>query len=182
MDARDATLEYLSNPAYQNNLANSGITRQPVIREIISTADKRFYKKRLISLFKNILKGEEISEDIKHAHDEFVHDAIKYFKLIDKRDILQKEHDASVKFATDKPQTDVYSSNIKDYEESQELLSSANKEIMREKKTGGNLDEFITKKKITTVPPMNMPAKKAIDLKDPKLKNKGIKHKKSIKK
>ena len=182
MDARDATLEYLTNPSYQNNLANSGITRQPVIRDAISTADRRFYKKRLISLFKNILKGEEILEDIKHAHDEFVHDAIKYFKLIDKRDILQKEHDARVKLATEKPQTDVYSSNIKEYEEAQDLLSSANKEIMREKKTGGNLDEFITKKKITTVPPMNMPVKKAIDLKDPTLKNKGIKHKKTTKK
>ena len=182
MDARIATLEYLTNPSYQNNLANSGITRQQEIRNMISTADKRFYKKRLLSLFKNILKGEKVSENIKHLHDEFVHDAIQYFKQIDKRDILQKEHDANVKLATEKPQTDVYSSNIKEYEESQELLSSANKEIMREKKTGGNLDEFITKKKITTVPPMNIPVKKAVDLKDPKLKNKGIKQKKSSKK
>ena len=181
MDARIATLEYLSNPAYQNNLANSGITRQPVIRESISTVDKRFYKKRLLSLFKNIIKGEEVSEDIKHAHDEFIYNAIQHFKRIDKRDILQKDHDASVKFSTDISQSRVYSSNIKDYEESQQLLSSANKEIMREKKTGGNLDKFVNKKAISTVPPMKIPSKKAIDLKDPKLKNKGVKPKKATK-
>ena len=182
MDARIATLEYLSNPAYQNNLANSGITQQPVIRDAISAADKRFYKKRLISLFKNILKGEEVSEDIKRAHDEFVHDAIQYFKLIDKRDILQKEHDASEKLATENPHTEVYSSNIKDHEVSQGILSSANKEIMREKKTGGNLDAFVNKKTITVIPPMKIPSQKAINLKDPTLKNKGVRNKKNIKK
>ena len=181
METRIATLEYLTNPSYQNNLATSGITRQPMIRETISTSDKKFYKKRLIGLFKNILKGETCPENIQAAHNDFVHGAIHYFKLEDKRDILQKEHDAHEKLSGMKMPGQIHASNIKDYEESQEILLSANKEIMREKKTGENLDTFVKKKNITVVPPMKIPAKKAIDLKDPTLKNKGIKNKKTKK-
>ena len=177
MDTRIATLEYLTNPSYQNNLATSGITRQPIIRETISTADKRFYKKRLISLFKEILKGETCPENIKAAHDDFVHGAINYFKLVDKRDILQQEHDTHEKHSEGKVPDQVHSSNIKDYEESQGILSSANKEIMREKKTESNLDTFVKKKKIPSAPPLKIPSQKAINLKDPTLKNKGIKNK-----
>jgi len=178
MDTRIATLEYLTNPSYQNNLATSGITRQPIIRETISTADKRFYKKRLFNLFKEILKGKTCPEDIKESHEEFIHGAIHYFKLVDKRDILQQEHDINEKLSREKMPDQVHSSNIKDYEESQGILSSANKEIMREKKTESNLDTFVKKKKISSAPPLKIPSQKAINLKDPTLKNKGIKNKK----
>ena len=182
MDTRIATLEYLTNPAYQNNLATSGITRQPVICETISTTDKKFYKKRLIGLFKEILKGETCPENIKDLHDNFVYEAIHYFKLEDKRDILQKEHDTYEKLSGENMHGQIHSSNIKDYEESQEILLSANKDIMREKKTGENLDTFVKKKTTAVVHPINIPSKKAINLKDPILKNKGIKQKKSKKK
>jgi len=182
MDPRNATLEYLSNPSYQNNLANSGITRQPVVSETISTSDKKFYKKRIVGLFKDILKGAFCPEDIQCAHNDFIHSAIKYFKLIDKRDILQKDHDINNKLATKLMESEVHASNIKDYEKSQGILSSANKEIMREKKTAGNLDAFVKKKKITVVPPMKIPSQKDINLKAPALKNKGLKPKKLTKK
>ena len=179
MDTRDAILEYLSNPSYQNNLANSGITRQQAIHETTTTTDKHFYKKRLIYLFKQVLKGEQCPSDIKESHDEFIHGAIHYFKLIDKRDIIQQDHDANKKLAMESIEN---TSDIKAYEESQGVLSSANKEIMREKKTAGNLDAFVKKKKNTGIPPMKAPSQKTIDLKDPVLKNKGIRSKKNIKK
>ena len=174
MDTRDAILEYLSNPAYQHSLTNSGITGSPIIIDKILSSDKKFYKKRIVNLFKNACKDNDYPEAITIVHDEFVHSVIKYFKLIDTRDIIQEDHD-NTKLSS---QNKVLSSNRLSYEETQAFLSSANNEIMREKNTVGNLDAFVEKKKITVVHPMKIPYQKAIDLKSPTLKSKGIKPKK----
>ena len=53
MNSHDTILEYLSNPAYQNNLANKS---KPTVSETISSSDKKFYKKRIINLFKHSFK------------------------------------------------------------------------------------------------------------------------------
>jgi len=179
MDTRVATLVYLSNPTYQNNLANTGITRQPITRESISISDKRFYRKRTINLFKNVFKDNKYPDDIKTVHEEFTHSAIKYFKLIDKRDIVQEGHDAD-NIAADAAiiHSGQNASNIKAHEISQDILSKANHEIMKVKTTGGNLDAFVERKTLHVVPPMKIPSKKAIDLKAPALKKKGLKPKK----
>jgi len=175
MEPRDAILEYLSNPSYQNNLMTNGHTKNLQNIETITNADRKFYRKRIINLFKDAFKENAYPEDIKKIHEAFMNSSIKYFKLIDTRDILQEDHDLDISSAT--KQTTTNASNVKQHIKTQELLSQANHVIMREKGSGGNLDAFVERKTIHVAPPMKMPSKKPINLSAPALKKKGLKEK-----
>jgi len=86
-------LEYLTNPSYysilnKNNKANT-------IKETNTKEDVRFYRKRIIALTKEMLKGDIPSNGIKEAHDDYVNILIKYFKIVDKTDIIQDQYSNS---------------------------------------------------------------------------------------
>lgn len=175
MEPRDAILEYLSNPSYQNNLMAHGHTKNIQNSETITNTDRKFYRKRIINLFKDSFKENGYPEDIKKIHEAFMKSSIKYLKLIDTRDILQEAHDLDCSSTT--KQTTMNASNVKEHLNTQELLSQANHVIMREKGSGGNLDAFVERKTIQVAPPMKMPSKKPINLSAPALKKKGLKKK-----
>ena len=173
MEPRDAILEYLSNPSYQNNLMTNGHTKNLQNIETITNADRKFYRKRIINLFKDTFKANTHPEDIKKIHEAFLNSSIKYLKLMDTRDTLQEDHDLDSSSAT--KQTTMNASNVKDHLKTQEVLSQANHVIMREKGSGGNLDAFVERKTIHVSPPMKMPSIKPINLATPALKKKGLK-------
>lgn len=174
MEPRDAILEYLSNPSYQNNLMAHGHTKRVQNSETITNTDRKFYRKRIINLFKNTFKANDYPEDIKKIHEAFMNSSIKYLKLMDTRDILQEDHDLD---SSATKQTTMNASNVKEHLNTQELLSQANHVIMREKGSGGNLDAFVERKTIQVASPMKMPSKKPVNLSAPALKKKGLKKK-----
>tara|TARA_Y100000389_G_scaffold78668_1_gene75445 strand:+ start:9234 stop:9707 length:474 start_codon:yes stop_codon:yes gene_type:complete len=86
METNEITLNYLTNPIYLKK--NDNKNQQKYTEE-----DKQFYKKRIIMLNKFLLKSSNINdEQLLKQHDIFVSDCIKYFKKIDKGEILQQEY------------------------------------------------------------------------------------------
>ena len=185
METNDVTLKYLTNPYYQNvitarnkNILNNNENDN---ESSISKEDIQFYRKRIVALTKDMLKGINTNNEVKKEHEEYVHHMINYFKMVDRKDILQKQYiggEAEVKeVVVEKDDMDsIDISNIK--------MEKVNELMMNKTIKVANLNDFViitntTKKEGGE----EMPKKKEIDLKSPNLKTKGIikKEKKKIK-
>ena len=134
-----------------------------------SKRDRKFYKRRILQMTKDLLLSEEIDtpSDMLFAFDQFARSCISYFKMIDKTDILQ----------TDYPPLDeplINAGELTPFKDSAESL-------MRSVKINAiTMDKFV--KRISTAPvkaPV-IPQMRDINLKDPELRNKGIRKKKNV--
>jgi len=183
METNDVTLKYLTNPYYQNVITarNKNIVNNNEPGESsISKEDIQFYRKRIVALTKDMLKGINTNNEVKKEHEEYVHHMINYFKMVDRKDILQKEYigEGEEKKVDEDDNDDdgIDISNIK--------MEKVNELMMKKTIKVENLNDFViitntTKKEGGE----EMPKKKEIDLKSPNLKTKGIikKEKKKIK-
>ena len=174
METNDVTLKYLTNPYYQNVITarNKNIVNNNESNESsISKEDIQFYRKRIVALTKDMLKGINTNNEVKKEHEEYVHHMINYFKMVDRKDILQKEYikeGEEKKVDEDDNHDDgIDISNIK--------MEKVNELMMNKTIKVANLNDFViitntTKKEGGE----EMPKKKEIDLKSPNLKTKGI--------
>jgi len=159
------TLEYLVNKEYNITLKAS---------KNVNKKDKKFYRKRIFNLTKELLSNEEPSNllpDVKYAFDNYMKHCINYFKVIDCSDILQEDYKEINGFECN--------DNAHFDESIQQTQDDANKLMMRSINIQSTtLDKFIkrTVKKDTTI----MPQQKDIDLSNPDLKLKGVKKKKNL--
>jgi hypothetical protein len=147
----------------------------------ISRKDKKFYRRRILNLTKELLSKEEtkeeseivISPDIKYAFDNFIKTCIHYFKVLDKNDIIQEDYndfDDEIK-----EYTEINDETIKVLKEENEKL------LMRSIKIANpSLDNFIKITMTKSPEELIIPQQKEINLKDPVLKKKGIIKKKNI--
>jgi hypothetical protein len=155
------TLEYLVNKDYNVTIKTSKVDKK----------DKKFYRKRIFNLTKEILSNEEphdIFPDVKQAFDNYVRHCVNYFKAIDCSDILQEDY-MGMNIVC----------NATELIENKQLQEEADKIMMRSINIQPcTLDKFIkrTVKKETIV----LPQQKEVDLKNPDLKLKGVKKKKNI--
>jgi hypothetical protein len=191
------TLDYLVNKDYIVKM-NSMTENQN--QELKIKKDKRFYRKRVFNLTKELLSGEEpqdIFPDIKQAFDNYMRHCISYFKAIDCSDIMQEEYNESellqndiTKLQNDKLQNDKLQNdklhddinklqNDKLQNDINKLQNDTNKLIMRSKPN--NLDNFITRV-VKNEPKIVMPQQKDVNLRDPSLKIKGVERKRGKKK
>ena len=170
------TLDCLLNKDLYKNHIESCISKK------IDKKDKKFYRKRVYNLTKELLlsKDKEIAAnlfpDVKYAFDNYVKACIQYFKILDNNDILQEDYKDFEK-----------RENILDINGGEEIIidnfatkEEADKLIMRSINLNNNsLDKFV---KIKNIKKENiiLPKQKEVNLKDPILKNKGIKKKKNI--
>ena len=156
------TLDYLVNKDY---IAKMNSVAENQNQELKIKKDKRFYRKRVFNLTKELLSGEEpqdIFPDIKQAFDNYMRHCISYFKAIDCSDIMQEEYNESELL-----QNDI-----------NKLQNDTNKLIMRSKPN--NLDNFITRV-VKNEPKIVMPQQKDVNLRDPSLKIKGVERKRGKK-
>ena len=186
-------LEYLTNPSYYSILNKNNKTN--MIKETNNKEDVRFYRKRIIALTKEMLKGDIPSNGIKEAHDDYVNILIKHFKIVDKSDIIQDQYSNS-NSACGREQgasaTDGITPDNFDCDEEQEEVQHMGIDIST-RGLGGRApaDELMMRKPIinstlnnyviaTTTHPETriIPIKLAVDLNAPNLKTKGIKPKK----
>tara|TARA_B100001287_G_C22629938_1_gene504573 strand:+ start:69 stop:572 length:504 start_codon:yes stop_codon:yes gene_type:complete len=127
----------------------------------------KFYRKRILQITKNLLRGEEENEDIKRLFKNYSWELIEHFKFLDKKEILQKDYED---LGENKKCV------VKDFE-----LENQNKLMMREKKDAEKktiesfIDVKIKNKKETTKP--YIPKKKVINITLDEFKNKGVKNK-----
>jgi len=132
--------------------------------------DRKFYKKRILQLTKDLLSsetGEDATMDIMYAFDNFTRTCISYFKMMDKTDILQTDY---TDFITKEP-PEVTTLTFEDTSMS----------FMRTVKVDNiTMDKFV--KRTSTAPPKTqiVPLQREVNLKDPELRNKGIRKKKNV--
>ena len=143
----------------------------------LSKEDKRFYRKRIYSLFKEIISGkppQDLFLDVKSTYETFVTTAINYFKAIDRSDIIQSEYGESVSVEDLSNNTIDGSMNCSindatDYNEG--LLSS----LRSVKMNTPTLDKYVTKIRTKKKEELILPQQKDINLQNPEFKSKGVK-------
>ena len=143
----------------------------------LSKEDKRFYRKRIYSLFKEIISGKpppDLFLDVKSTYETFVTTAINYFKAIDRSDIIQSEYGESV--SVEDLSNNTIDSSINgsingatDYNEG--LLSS----LRSVKMNTPTLDKYVTKIRTKKKEELILPQQKDINLQNPEFKSKGVK-------
>jgi hypothetical protein len=153
-------------------------------KSVVNKKDQKFYRRRILSLTKELLYPEEAAEkstiptttttannpNIVGLFQMYSKACIEYFKTLDKNDIIQEDYSSLT------PETaEMSAEDIKTQAEiDQQFMRSIH---VKEPTT---LDKFV--KRSTTAPkeaPI-LPKQKDINLRDPALKNKGIRKKKNI--
>lgn len=159
------TLEIMANTdSYNKYLKKNNLDHESVLKK-----EKRFYRKRIISMAKDILFNNNSGQDevILNAFNTYARVCISYFKFKDTMDTIQGEYtnmNIAEGAGADADMTDI------DLD-----ISEANKLFMRQmEKKVLTLDNFVIK---TAPPPdeMVVPQTKDFNLKDPKYKKKDIK-------
>jgi hypothetical protein len=157
------TLDYLLNTEQYSKYKNIQEKEKHVNKK-----DKKFYRKRIFNLFKELLTTskppENLSPDVIYIFDNFLNASIQYFQTLDKSDILQEDY----KFIHDISNNDM--SNI--FVENDQSIESANKLVMRSIQMN-SLNNFVTKKG-SKPKLLILPKQREINLNDPELKTKGI--------
>ena len=168
-----ASLRYLVNPNYNSTagaISNKSIDSNEIEQFRI---DKKFYRKRILAITKQLFRKNNIPDHINELHNNYIKQLVEYFKITDKTDIVQEEYNDM----TDDELNDATSDNI----DSTQTVSNANKEIFNINEPVPTMEKYISIKKVSNnniVPPK----KKDIDLKNPKLRTKGISSKEKKKK
>ena len=155
------TLDYLLNKDQYGNCVS--ITTDKTVNK----KDKRFYRKRIYNLIKELLilkqQPENLPPDVCYTFDCFVNASVNYFKHLDTTDIIQEDY----KSVDTNDVNEIVVENDKSVE-------SANKLMMRSIQLNQNsLSNFVTKK-ASQKKILILPQQREIDLKDPNLKTKGI--------
>jgi hypothetical protein len=161
------TIDYLINKDLYAKYVN-----KPILHEN-NKKDKRFYRKRISSLMKELLLGEtppNITPDIHFAFDYFAKTCIQYFKMIDSTDIIQEDYVTIIENENlAKLDTILGATDTLNQEE-------ANKLIMRSVNMPAfTMNDFVKKQHVTQLDKMVLPKERNLNLTDPLLKKKGIK-------
>ena len=147
------TLEYLMNPNQYDKLMKKHIENTT-----IDDKDLEFYKERILQVTEDMMCGNTYDNTI-HSHFlNYVQNLIVYFNFQDKYDLIQEE----------------YKDIISDKNTILEIDDDIDK-MMYENKKSITLDKFVKKIK-KKKKPHNYPQQKKYNLKDPKLKVKGVKN------
>jgi len=183
-DADNASLAFFSNPMYLSMIKK----RENIIdnnKEYMKNI--KFYRKRLTSLFKDLIKGDEEppTQELKEMYNRFVNTAIKYFQMLDKKDIIQGQHmDLEQEQGQGQGQEHESDNEYNDIECNENLtIEKANDGMMKKNIQVASLDNYvITKHDNSSNEFRIIPLKIEIDLKTPALKTKGVKLKTKVKK
>ena len=195
-DTKIASLTYLTNPLYQQSINKQ--TKNTVSN---NKSDIKFYRKRITALTKDMLKGE-IPENnyIRSIYETYVNGLIKYFKMVDTSDIIQKQYVADaneldeivgananevanevvaneVEANADAVDTDVDLDSIKLDTKKEITIHNMNDDLIRKYTTSATLDNFVIKQHNETKDTRIIPIIIDVDLKEPSLKTKGVKEK-----
>lgn len=150
------TLQYLLNP-------NMLVKNNKTTLDCNLDKDIRFYRKRINQLTKDMIKGNFPNTDLKMIFENYTSQLIYYFKQQDTKDIYQEEYlDLSLNKTHYNQDNDI------------EIESINNILISNKNEPPPSLEKFV--KKVNIEPDNHIiPQKKNINIRDPKLRIKGVK-------
>lgn len=148
-------------------------------KNVVNKKDQKFYRRRILSLTKELLYPEEATEkpnttahnpNIVGLFQIYSKACIEYFKTLDKNDIIQEDYSTLT--------TETTEMSVEDIKTQAEIDQLFMRSVHVKEAT--TLDKFV--KRSTTAPKEDpiLPKQKDINLRDPALKNKGIRKKKNI--
>jgi hypothetical protein len=153
-------------------------------KSVVNKKDQKFYRRRILSLTKELLYPEEATTttttpkptptindpNIVGLFQIYSKACIEYFKSLDKNDIIQDDYSTLT--------TETAEMSVEDIKTQAEIDQQFMRSIHVKEAT--TLDKFV--KRSTTAPKEDpiLPKQKDINLRDPALKNKGIRKKKNI--
>ena len=159
----EATITYLTNPVYKTTVSK----KQPTMAEVNKNfnKDKKFYRKRIMEITRNMFKGKIADKCIKSAFDDYVNTCICHLKTLDTTDIIQSDYPPDL---TNKPVPE----NVPPLN-----LEQTTQQTMGKRGSSVNiLEKLVTRTNNATQE--SPPVKKSINLNEPALRHKGIKLKK----
>ena len=146
-------------------------------KSVVNKKDQKFYRRRILSLTKELLYPEETATtpltndpNIVGLFQIYTRACIEHFKTLDKNDIIQEDYSTLT--------TETAEMSVEDIKTQAEIDQLFMRSIHVKEAT--TLDKFV--KRSTTAPKEEpiLPKQKDINLRDPALKNKGIRKKKNI--
>ena len=177
---KNATLEYLTNPVYYNSVKKTS----DKINNKINKEDIKFYRKRITSLTKEMLKGVFPNEPLKKIYEDYTSSIISHFKMVDTKDIIQQDYKLFNNESTNVLDIDIDIS-INEFS----TIEKANEQMLKKVINVSTLDNYVIKSGNKDNENNNennnknnsLPSKKNIDLHCPTLKTKGVVEKKKKK-
>ena len=155
-------LLYLTNPLILYKY-NKTLPKEKKLDE----EDIKFYRKRILQTTKNYLRLNRINSEVDSAFENYAEQLIKHFQFIDKKDMVQKEYENLPKKKNKKiSKFELMDQNtliMKTKENATKTIKDYLPIVVKEKK----------KKRII------IPKQKFYDIKNPKLRKKGLKKEKS---
>lgn len=149
----EITLIYLTNPVYFSEMKRVG---EPDTK---SNDDITFYRRRIISLFNELIDGGSANESVDNCAKEFIHLAIQHFEHTDTSDTLQEGYGDVL--------NTIFEEDVD--EEVDNILFAASSHSQKTP----TLDGFvISSEKKTLIPP---PQRKVINLREEHFRHKYIK-------
>lgn len=178
VDESESTINQITLDCLLNRTQYEKYVSKKLLNQI-SRKDQLFYRKRAVNLTKELLKGNEdvfVSPDVKYAFECYIKTCIRYFRVLDKSDLIQEEY-KSLNLAS--KMSDEEEEIKQSLDELDELLFTRKINL---KHNNGTLDNFVeiislVQEDMVVIPP---PQQRKINLKDPILRNKGIRKKKNI--
>ena len=130
--------------------------------KLLNDDDIKFYRKRILQDTKELLRGNNINEDIKYMFDRYCDELIKHYKFSDKRRLIQEEYKNLPK-KKDKEQ------NIKEFELYKENEIMMNRPEIVKKTIKDYIPIVVKERKMKNI---ILPKKKIYNLKNPKNREK----------
>lgn len=155
------TLTYLTNPVYYSNVHTT--TNNNKIEYKYKQRDIKFYKKRILNITKDMIRGTYESEKLKNVFHNYIDNIIEHIITMDEIDIIQEDYSN-----IDINNLDNFTKINNEFD-----VSNANTYMMRTEEIISTLDNFVTINKPSDIPEF-IPQKKMINLKSSLLKTKGI--------
>lgn len=170
---QNEAVEKINREYLTNNMDN--VIRNKCV--IVKKKDKKFYRKRILALTKNLLSNDEtdVPSEIERYFKEYIGSCIDYFKTVDNNDLRQDEYrymdeDKDEDKLTNGEYLEVDDS-ILDTDNCDTSSNNIDSLLIRKINVANTLDNFVirnsSKKKVI------IPKKKKVNLRDPSLKTKG---------
>jgi hypothetical protein len=157
----ELTIEYLMNKEIYEKHKQQEVEKGKTLKEA------KFYKKRFLQLTRDMANKtypDDLLLDVHQAYQQYVKTCVYYFKIIDKRDMIQEDYN-DLDLTKETLPADIKRENLDHL-------------VFRTVQTSKpSLDTFVIKKNAPQENPIVLPKKKVFHLKDPQLKLKGLKDK-----
>jgi hypothetical protein len=163
----EITIDYLINKKTYERLIN--LKKERI--DDCYKKDKIFYKKRINNLTRNLMdnKKESYPNNINRAFENYIKEAIEYFKLLDETDLFQEDY-IGLQLLEE----------MELEEEKEEVEKVNDKEIIKSfllpNNNVPNLDNFVKIKKTQEEKIVKLPIQKEINFSDNQYKTKGIQY------